>query len=335
MTTLITGASGFLGGRLAQLLAAQGEDITILARKTSQLEHLKHLPNLRIAEGDLTDPASLRAATQNAFRILHCAACSTDWAPYPTYYSANVTGTQNLLTAALESPTLQRFVHISTTDVYGYPTIPCDETAPTRDAGLPYNQTKILGEQAVWQAHRDHGLPITILRPATIYGPRGKDFTVEIATLLRQRLMATIDHGRAPGGFAYVDNVAEAILQAATHPATIGEAYNLSDGTHATWAGYLALFSKALGTKPPWINLNLATATTLARAFEAPWRTLHLKSRPLLTRHAVKLLALNQEFPTHKARENFGFSPKVSLEEGIARSTEWLMTPATNEKMRW
>lgn len=322
MTTLITGASGFLGGRLAQILAEQGEDITLLARPSSDLTHLENFPH-RIALGDLTDPASLRSATQNATRILHCAACSTDWAPFATYYAANVTGIQNLLAAALAAPKLQRFVHISTTDVYGYPTLPCDETHPTRDAGLPYNQTKILGEQAVWH---DHRLPITILRPATIYGPRGKDFTVEIATLLRQRLMATIDGGRAPGGFAYIDNVAHAILAASTHPATLGHAFNLADGTNATWADYLALFAKALATRSPWIDLSLTTATRLARLLEAPHRILKLAGRPLLTQHAVKLLALNQEFPCDKAKETFGFTPKVSLEEGIARSAAWFCT---------
>ncbi len=328
MTTLITGASGFLGGRLTQILAAQApdEDIIVIARPSAKLPHLNELRNrIRILPGDLTDPESLRKAVFGVSRILHCAACSTDWAPHATYVAANVTGTQNLLHAALHHTRLDRFVHISTTDVYGYPVTPCDESQPMRAApGLPYNNTKVLGEQAVWQAHRDHGLPVTILRPATIYGPRGKDFTLEIATLLRQRLMATIDHGRAPGGFAYVDNVAHAILEASTHPATIGQAFNLVDGTHATWADYLALYSKALGTRPPWINLSRTAATTLARALEAPWRLLNLTSRPLLTRHAVLLLALNQEFPTLKAQKTFGFSPKVSLEEGITRSAAWI-----------
>ncbi|NYF79667.1 NAD-dependent epimerase/dehydratase family protein [Granulicella arctica] len=325
MTTLITGASGFLGGRLAQLLAAQGEQVIVLARPTSDLRHLAGLP-IRIVPGDLTDLASLRAAVvgMGVAHIFHCAACSTDWAPWKTYFDANVTGTQNLLEAALESPTLARFVHVSTTDVYGYPAIPCDESAPTRDAGLPYNQTKRLGELAVWRAHQDHGLPVTIVRPATIYGPRGKDFTVEIATLLRQRLMATIDHGRAPGGFAYVDNVAEAMIAAAHHPATLGHAFNLSDGTHATWADYVKLFSQAIHAKPPWINLSFAAATNLASVLETPHRLLKLPGRPLLTRHAVQLLGINQEFPIAKAKETFGFAPKISLEEGIARSAAWL-----------
>ncbi|HEY0263303.1 MAG TPA: NAD-dependent epimerase/dehydratase family protein [Granulicella sp.] len=323
MTYLITGASGFLGGRIAQLLAARGEDVRILARPSAKLDHLDGL-GIHVVPGDLTDAASLREAARGVSHIIHSAACSTDWAPWNAYYAANVTGTQNLLEAALATPTLERFVHISTTDVYGYPAVPCHETAPTRDAGLPYNQTKRLGEMAVWQAHREHGLPVAILRPATIYGPRGKDFTVEIATLLRQRLMATIRRGEATGGFTYVDNVAEAAIAAAMHPAAVGEAFNIADGTHATWSGYLRLFAEALGTPRPWLDLSQPTAESLARVMEAIHRTLHLPGRPLLTRHAVRLLALDQEFPADKARQVLGFTPAISLEEGIGRSAAWL-----------
>ncbi|HEY1646755.1 MAG TPA: NAD-dependent epimerase/dehydratase family protein [Terracidiphilus sp.] len=326
MRSLITGASGFLGGRLAQMLIEQsnpGDEVVVLARPTSDLRHLAGLP-ITVVSGDLGDPASLARALDGVQRVFHSAACSTDWAPWNTYFSANVTGTTNLLSAALRCPTLERFLHVSTTDVYGYPAVPCDETNPTVDAVLPYNRTKRLGELAVWETHRNHGLPVTIVRPATIYGPRGKDFTVEIATMLRQRMMLTIDHGNAPGGFCYVDNVAQAMLDAAGSPKTIGQAYNLSDGTGADWTRYLALFSAALGTPKPWLNLSLANANRLARVLEIPHRLLKLGGRPLLTRHAVLLLGLNQEFPTAKAARDFGFAPKISLEEGIARSAEWL-----------
>jgi nucleoside-diphosphate-sugar epimerase len=328
MRSLITGASGFLGGRLAQMLADQsnpGDEIVVLSRPTSDLRHLASLP-ITIVPGDLGDPESLAHALNGVHRVFHSAACSTDWAPWNTYFSANVTGTTNLLTAALRCPTLQRFLHVSTTDVYGYPAVPCDETHPTVDAVLPYNRTKRLGEIAVWEAHRNHGLPITIVRPATIYGPRGKDFTVEIATMLRQRLMLTVDHGRAPGGFCYVDNVAQAMIDAAASRHTLGQAYNLCDGTGADWTRYLDLFSAALGTPKPWLNLSLTNATRLARVLEMPHRLLNLKGRPLLTRHAVLLLGLNQEFPTAKATRDFDFAPRLSLEEGIDRAAAWLRT---------
>src|SRR5882762_6785587 len=191
MSSLVTGASGFLGGRLAQMLHQQGEEVTILARPTSDLKHLATTP-VRIVRGDLSDREALREAVQGVTHIFHCAACSTDWAPQQTYVAANIQGTQNLLDATQNARELQRFIHVSTTDIYGYPEIPCSEDHPFVDSGLPYNQTKGLGEAAVWKAHREHGLSTTIIRPATIYGPRGKDFTQEIATLLRQRLMAYV-----------------------------------------------------------------------------------------------------------------------------------------------
>ena len=323
MASLITGASGFLGGHLAETLIAQGDEVYIVVRPTSTTFHLAHLPVQPIV-GDLDDVVGLRRLVTPVSRIFHCAACSTDWAPWQTYFDANVTGTQNLLDAARAAPKLERFVHVSTTDVYGYPAVPGDESQPLVDAGLPYNQTKRLGELAVWKAHRDHGLPITIVRPATIYGPRGKDFTREIATLLRQRLMTTIDGGSSRGGFAYVTNVVDAMLQASTTPATLGHAYNIADGTNATWREYLALYAASLECGKPWIDLSFNTATALSRIFEGVHRLLNLPGRPLLTRHAVNLLGIDQEFPTGKAQRDFGFAPAITLEEGLARSVAWI-----------
>lgn len=323
MASLVTGASGFLGGHLAEELIAQGEEVFVLLRPGSVAPHLSPLP-VRPVVGDLSDIALLRRTVEPVTRIFHCAACSTDWAPRETYFSANVKGTENLLEAARCATKLDRFVHVSTTDVYGYPTVPCDETQPTVDAGLPYNQTKRLGEMAVWRAHEAWGLPVTVVRPATIYGPRGKDFTVEIAALLRQRVMATIDGGRARGGFAYVGNVVDAMLQASVSKAALGQAYNLADGTGATWAEYLRVFAVGLGYPAPWIDLRTETAARLARVLEGVHKVLRLPGRPLLTRHAVYLLGTDQEFPTEKARREFGFAPGVSLEEGVARSVAWL-----------
>ena len=327
-TVLVTGASGFLGGRLAQMLVERGNAVRVLARGSSDLRHLSHLP-LQIVRGDLNDVAALDEAVRGARMIYHCAACSTDWAPAETYFAANVAGTQNLLEAAIRAGGVARFLHVSTTDVYGYPRVPCDESGPMRDAGLPYNRTKIQGEEAVWRAHREHGLPVTVVRPVTIYGPRGKDFVVEIASLLRQRLMLLIDGGRARGGFTYVDNVASAIMDAAIHPTTLGRAYNISDGTGTTWREYTNALADALGYARPWLRLPFSAAMTLAPAMEAVQRALRLQGRPLLTRHAVHLLGQDQEFPTTQARDDFGFAPQVSLREGIERSAVWVGSRAS------
>ena len=320
---LVTGASGFLGGRLAELLAARGHQVVVLTRPTADLRHLAHLP-LRIVHGDLNDLQSLKRAMHGVTRVFHCAAASTDWASPRVFHQTNVLGTQNMLAAAEATPGLQRFVHVSTTDVYGYPVAPCSEDHPLLDTGLGYNSTKILGERAVWDAHLQRGLPVTILRPATIYGPRGKDFVTGFADLLRLRLMTYIDGGRRTGGFTYVDNVAEAMMDAAESDRTLGRAYNLSDGTGAAWKDYVSALASGLGYPQPWLHLSLASAMRLARLMEFPHATLKLPGRPQLTRHAVYLLGRDQEFPTENARDDFNFSPRIDLAEGLARSIAWL-----------
>src|SRR5215471_3618278 len=265
MAVLVTGASGFLGGRLANVLAAHGETVRILARPTSDLHHLAGLP-LEIVKSDLADTRGLTAAVKGVTHIYHCAACSTDWASDAVYHAANVAGVQKLLDAARHVGSLQRFLHVSTTDVYGYPAVPCDESHPLTDVGLPYNRTKCQGEECVWQASR-RGLPVTIVRPATIYGPRSKDFGAEIAKLIRRGTMALVDGGRSPGGFCYVDNAVDAIIRAATVPATLGRPYNLADGTAVPWRRYIDALADGLGERRPSISIPAALAFPLASGF--------------------------------------------------------------------
>jgi nucleoside-diphosphate-sugar epimerase len=305
------------------MLAERGETVRVLARGSSDLRHLSHL-QVHIVRGDLDDASALDEAMRGVRVVYHCAACSTDWAPLATYIAANVAGTQNMLDAAVRADSVARFLHVSTTDVYGYPQVPCDESAAMRDVGLPYNRTKIQGEEAVWRAHRERGLPVTVVRPATIYGPRGKDFVVEIANLLRQRMMLLIDGGRARGGLTYVDNVAEAVMQAAVSPRTVGRTYNICDETGTTWREYTNALADALGYKRPWLRLPFSAAMALAPGMEAVQRALRLPGRPLLTRHAVHLLGQDQEFPTMRARADFGFAPQVSFADGIARAAAWV-----------
>ncbi|GGG63148.1 NAD-dependent epimerase/dehydratase family protein [Edaphobacter dinghuensis] len=326
MPVLVTGASGFLGGRLTEILISEGERVTVLARSTSDLSHLSESSpdRLRIVRGGLTDYESLLEAMRDVTHVFHCAAASTDWAPIEVYLESNVRGTEMLLAAARKQSQLQRFLHVSTTDVYGYPIVPCTETGEVRDAGLPYNWTKIWAEEAVWRASRA-GLPVTIVRPATIYGPRGKAFVTDIADLLKSRQMAHIDGGRATGGFLYVDNAVSAMIAAAQSADAEGQAYNLADGTGATWKRYVATLAEGLGRRPPWIDLPYGVAMAIAGAMEAPYHWIKaLPGRPMLTRHAVLLLAREQEFPSDKARAEFGFAPQVSFEEGVARSVDWL-----------
>lgn len=325
MAVLVTGASGFLGGRLAQVLTQQGEQVTVLARVNADVRHLAGLTGLRVVRGSLTESSALREAVREAAYIFHCAAASTDWARAEVFLESNVRGTEALLRASRDAHGLERFLHVSTTDVYGYPTVPCAETGELRDVGLPYNKTKILAEEAVWRAAEEDGLPVTVVRPATIYGPRGKAFVTDIAEFLRKGQMAYIGGGKTTGGFLYVDNAVDAVIAAARSPATMGQAYNLSDGTNANWKDYVEALADGLGCRRPWINLPYAAAMAVAGTMEAPYHLVKaLPGRPMLTRHAVYLLGREQEYPSDKARAEFGFLPRVTMAEGIAESVTWV-----------
>ena len=327
MRVLVTGASGFLGGALTQALAQRGEDVRILARRTSDLCHLENLP-IDIAYSDLDDKASLTLAVQGVRVVYHCAGLATDWAPWEAFYQTNVGGVQNLLGAIEEVGGVQRFLHISTSDVYGYPREACDESHPITNVGLPYNRSKCLGEQAVWNWYRKTGIPTTVIRPVSIYGPRSKDFVTEIADLLLKKQMVLIDGGECPAGLLYVDNAVEGIIQAAESPQTVGQAYNLRDETNETWGEYIEALARGLGTDAPWIKLPGMLALGLAAISEAVYSVLHVRSRPLLTRHAVYILIRDQGYLIGKAQRYFGFRSIVTFAEGVERSLAWFRSEA-------
>jgi nucleoside-diphosphate-sugar epimerase len=315
-----------LGGALTQVLLREGQAVRILARRTSQLQEFAGRP-VEIRFGSLEDKASLVAACQDIDLIYHCAALASDWAPWEQFYRANVLGVENLLEAARTSANLQRFVHVSTTDVYGYPVEVVDETYPITDAGLPYNRSKGLGEKKVWEFSGATGLPVTVIRPATVYGPRSLSIVAEIAAVLRKKQMALIDGGRVAAGLLYIDNAVDGILQASRSSQTIGQAYNLRDEGDETWRQFVNALATGMGARQPWLNLPATPALGLAQLCEVIYRVLGIRHRPLLTRHAVYLLCRTQGYSIKKAQQAFGFRSKVGFAEGMARTLGWLASP--------
>ncbi len=318
---LVTGANGFLGYALTARLARQGAPVRVLLRKASQAQRFRDL-KVQIAIGDLSAPETLQPAVADVAVVFHCAACSSDWGPWPEFAASNIDGVGHLIKAVSRGRDLQRFVHISSTDVYGYPTVPGDETTPLRDVGLPYNRSKIAGERLVWAAAAE-GLPVTVLRPATIYGPGSTDFVTTLATLLSQRQMLLINGGRSSPGLLYIDNAVDALLAAATTTATLGQAYNLRDESAETWGQYLRSLAHALGLPAPWLNLPEFAALGFAGMLEAVHRICKLQAKPLLTRHAVYLMSRDAAFAIGKAQRDFGFCSAVSFDEAVSRSAEW------------
>ncbi|MBP7960328.1 MAG: NAD-dependent epimerase/dehydratase family protein [Caldilineaceae bacterium] len=326
MTVLVTGASGFLGGALARELVHRGEEVRILARSTSKLDHLADL-SLTVIQGGLGDKAALAKAVAGATHVYHCAGLSADWGSWDDFFATNVTGTQNLLHAAHAAGSVQRFLHISTTDVYGYPKVACDESHPITDVGLPYNKSKGMGEQAVWDFGAETGLPFTVIRPVTIYGPRSKDFVVEIANLLADRSMIVVNGGQAVAGLLYIHNAVKGIIDAANSPNTLSKAYNLRDESTETWREYVDALADGLGLPRAKISLPQGMALGVGRLFETLYGGLRLSARPLLTRHAVYLIAVDQAYAIDRAKADFGFRSAVAFPQAMQKTIDWCNSP--------
>ena len=322
LKSLVTGGSGFLGSHLVEALVERGESVRALVRPTSDTTLLDGL-GADLVVGDLGDVQSLKLAVQGVERVYHCAALASDWADWEAFRATNVTGVRNLLDAACEG-SVSKFVHVSTTDVYGHPDYPADETAPYRLRGWGYGDTKIEGERQVWTCRREHRLPITVVRPVNIYGPRSTSFVVEIVDLLKSGDMVHIDSGGKPAGLAYVGNVVDLILLAADSESSVGQPYNASDGSDVTWRQYVDRLAEIVGVRSPRMVIPYRLAYLAGWAMEKAYGVLRLDSRPLLTRMAVELLGTHQGFPIDKARRELGYQPSVQFDEGMRRVEEWL-----------
>ena len=311
-----------MGSQLVEALVALGEEVRALVRPTSKIAHLKSL-GVELVYGDLNDVQSLRTATQGIERIYNCAALAADWGAWETFHAANVTGVRNLLEAALEAG-VSKFIHVSTTDVYGHPDYPADETAPYRLRDWQYGDTKIEGERLVWAYYRQHDLPITVVRPVTIYGPRSTTFVLEIVELLKNGSMVHIGKGRKPAGLAYVTNVVDVLLRAADSESSVGQAYNASDGSDITWRQYVDRLAEIVGVSSPRVVIPYRLAYLAGWTMEKTYGALRIEARPLLTRMAVELFGTHQGFSINKARRELGYEPKVGFDEGMRRVEVWL-----------
>jgi ornithine--oxo-acid transaminase len=324
---LVTGASGFIGSHLVERLLQEGNQVRCLARASSDTSRLEEL-GVEIAVGDLTDGGSLQEAARDCRQVFHCGALVSDWATSQAIRATNVSGTRSLLRAAAAAGA-RRFIHFSSTDVYGYPGTP--QVSESQDPGgfaNWYAQSKREAEAEVLRAGVEQGLETVILRPATVYGPRSVEVVGEIAREIRAGRMVLVDRGRAVAGLLYVGNLIDAALLAAQAERAAGEAFNVTDGLPVTWREFTDALAAGLGCRPVRWSMPYRVAHGLGFTLEHGYRLVHRATRlttsPLLSRQAVHVLGRPQDFSNAKARELLGWEPRVGYAAGLQATLQWL-----------
>jgi nucleoside-diphosphate-sugar epimerase len=323
MKCLVTGASGSVGCRIVKRLLEEGHSVRGLVRRTSDLRNLE-TDRIEHCYGDMTDPDSLREAVRGVEWIFHAAAPVDDWVPASVFHQVNVEGSRHLIDAC-EGTDLKRLVFVSSVNVYGVqPPARTDEETPYHPCGIAYCDTKIRAEKMFLEAHKRTGLPVTILRPANVWGPTAKAWTVRPVEKLLAGKVRLIDHGSGAFNSTYVDNFADACLLAAEKPEAVGEAFIATDGfPDLRMKDFFDSLADLVGVAR--VEKSVPKPVALGIGWCAETVAKITGGRPFITRFVIEMLTKGCHYDTRKLREVLGFRPRYSIEEGMALTKEWLM----------
>ena len=321
MTTLVTGASGFVGAAVARKLVERGESVRVLVRPTSDRRNLEGLA-VEPVEGDLRDRASLVKALKGATALYHVAADYRLWTRNPDeLYDSNVEGSKMIVEAAAEAG-VKRTVYTSSVAVLGinkYGT-PSNEDTPVglEDMIGHYKRSKYLAEEAVRALVAEHDLDVVIVNPSTPIGPRDVKPTPTGRMVLdaaRGKLPAFVDTGL---NVVHVDDVAEGHLLAYDKGAK-GERYILG-GHDMSLQAILTEVARLAGRKPPRVKLPHGAVMPVAAVSEA-WARL-FGGEPLATRDGIKMARKKMYFSSDKAKAALGYAPRPA-EEALKDAVAW------------
>jgi nucleoside-diphosphate-sugar epimerase len=315
MKVLVTGASGMLGRVTALALAERGAEVTVLQRRSAELD-------LREIRGDVADTEVVAEAMAGQDALLHLAARVGVVGTAVQFERANVTGTATVLAAARQAG-VGRVVHVSTPSVAhaGEPLVGAGAGPANPDgASGHYARSKARAEQLALAAADE--LAVVAIRPHLVWGPGDTQLVGSIVARARAGRLALVDDGAALIDTTYVDNAADALIAAldrAEDAAVRGRAFVVSNGQPRTVAELVARICRAAGIPPPRRKVPLPVAWAGGAVAERVWTRLERSDDPPMTSFLAEQLATAHWFDQRETRAALGWTPRVGLEEGFAR----------------
>jgi dihydroflavonol-4-reductase len=320
MTTLVTGATGFVGSAVARILAARGHDLRLLTRVSSDRRNLAGI-TAEVVTGDLTDPESLRRAVAGCRFVVHVAADYRFWVPDPqAMLRANVDGALAMVRAAADAGA-ERIVHCSSVAALGQigDGTPADEATPTNEADFVgiYKRSKYLAEKAVLDLARRDSLPVVVVNPSSPVGPRDIKPTPTGKMILDAaagRVPAYIDTGL---NIVHVDDVAEGHVLA-LEKGRVGERYVLG-GENMLLKDILGLVADVVHRRPPFIRLPEAVVWPAAFVMEKLAGMTGIT--PMMTRDHLKMARKKMFYSSAKAISELGYQARpvrLAVEDAVA-----------------
>lgn len=322
-TCLVTGALGFVGRALCERLLSEG--CAVRAGDALIGEPAVDAPSgCEPVFVDITRPDTVAEAVKGADVVFHAAARVTDIGPAASFFEVNHIGARNVFEASLACG-VERVLFLSTVVTMGLvPPDGADEESPTLEMGFPYGDAKIRAEADARRMHAEQDLPVTIVRPANVYGPGSTVWVHRPLELAEKGLLRVFGDGSGHANHVFIDNLIDGVFLAATNDAAIGRTYIISDGAETTWKHYFDRINQLVG-KGPVGTLPFGVALALARAMELRHRW--TGTEPLFTPGAVRFTHGSGRYSIARARRELGYSPRVRLGEGMRRIELSLRAP--------
>jgi dihydroflavonol-4-reductase len=317
---LVTGATGFLGGRTIELLLKEGHEVVALVRSTSNIEGLPK--NIEVREADLFDEASLEKAVQDVDAVIHFAAYFNF---YPSdeqlMFKVNVEGTKNLMNACVGTQ-VQRFIYCSTTETMGHIRYPPGTEDTELRPDFAYGESKILAENAIREISKDTNLAHIIIRPTGVMGEGDLYVMLEVSQQLYEgKVFALPSDLSAEIMYTYVDDVAAGFVAALTPISALNNTFILCPDEAISWEKFVEIMTTHLGVKPPRLRVPKVFAK-FGLALIAPF-----KNRKKMTffwhGKSVDMITTERVYSNEKAKRLLGWAPKVTMVEGFQRAIDW------------
>jgi nucleoside-diphosphate-sugar epimerase len=319
MKLFVTGGTGFLGRHLVRALIGWGHQVRVLGRNPRACQELAAL-GAEVRRADVRDAAAVAAACEGVQAVFHVAALSAAWGRSGDFHSINVGGTRHVIAGCL-AHRVGRLVHVSSPSVifHGADLHLATEAAPYPHRYLAaYSRSKKLSECLVNRAARRHGLAAVILRPKAIFGPGDSSLLPKLLAVARKGRLPQVGPGENRVDLTYVENVVHAMLLALTAPRAPGRTYTITNGEHVLLWPLIRTVLRRLGVEdrlrplPYWLVYALAAGMEL--------RATVTGQEPLLTRYTTAILGRTQTYDVSAARNDLGYSPVVSVAEGVERT---------------
>lgn len=329
MKILVTGASGFIGGRFARFALEQGLSVRVNGRRAEGVAHLVKR-GAEFVQGDLADPELVLRLCADVEAVVHCAGAVGVWGRYQSFYQANVTVTENVVEACLKQK-VRRLIHLSSPSIYFDGRAHVDikeEQVPTRFSDH-YGATKYLAEQKVFGA-QEFGLEVLALRPRFVTGAGDTSIFPRLIEMQRKGRLAIIGNGLNKVDFTSMQNLNDALFSAllAAEPA-LGKAYNISNGAPLPLWDVVNYVLRQMQLPPVTRHMPYGLAYAAAMLNEGMCKLLPGRPEPGLFRLGVAVMAKDFSLNIDRAREYLDYDPRVSVWTALDEFCQWWQAQQT------